>query len=49
MRARTLLKALTLRKCVLLLAALLIAWSWYMQKPAPVAAPEVQPIEYLWA
>jgi len=32
----------------MLLAAIFIAWSWYVQKPAPAATPNEQVIEYLY-
>jgi hypothetical protein len=40
----------TRRKALMLLGAIFIAWSWYVQKPAPAAAaPDPQMIEYIFA
>lgn len=48
MTARHIIWPLTRRKILMLLAAIFIAWSWYVQKPAPAATPNEQVIEYLY-
>jgi hypothetical protein len=49
MRYRHLIRRFPLRKILMLLSALFIAWSWYVQKPAPAPVADEPRIEYLWA
>lgn len=49
MSAQRLIWPLSYRKIFFFLGVIFIAWSWYVQKPAPVAPPAEQEIEFLWA
>ena len=49
MSARRLIWPLSYRKILLFMGAIFLAWSWYVQKPAPPAPPAEPVIEYLWA
>jgi hypothetical protein len=40
---------LTSKKVLILLGAMFVAWSWYVQPPAAIAQPQEPQVEYLFA